>query len=448
MKYFYPIEYKALLKLGIPITVGQIGMTLQNIADNVMVGRHSTQELAAAGLVNNLFIIILLVTVGYSIGSIPVIGALFTQKKTQDIVKILKSSILADLMQGTFLLVPLVAVYFLLPFMGQPDELLPMMRPYLLIQVLSLPFVVLFNPFRQCTDSINDTSVAMIITLIGNVWNIVFNWMMIYGHCGFAEMGIIGAGWATFSARVVMCLLLLLTFYLRPKYKHYRECWSLVHATKAEIIHLNRLGWPIAIQMGMEISAFSIVAIFAGWVGTVHLAAHQVMLVISQIIFMSFVGISSAVSIRVSNYRGLGNLHAIRQTALAGWEIVFVISIILSAFVFAFSRELSFLFTDSNEVSEIVAVCVYALLLYQLGDGIQCTYLNALRGLGDVKKLMKYSFFAYVVISMPLSYLFCIPLHMGTFGLWLGFPFGLTAAGVLYMRRFLRMSDMKHAYSN
>ena len=84
MKYFYPIEYKALLKLGIPITVGQIGMTLQNIADNVMVGRHSTQELAAAGLVNNLFIIILLVTVGYSIGSIPVIGALFTQKKTQD----------------------------------------------------------------------------------------------------------------------------------------------------------------------------------------------------------------------------------------------------------------------------------------------------------------------------------------------------------------------------
>lgn len=443
MRYFYPHEYKALLRLGIPISVGQIGMMLQNLMDNIMVGRHSTQELAAAGLVNNLFIIILLLTVGYSIGALPVIGALYSRHKIKSITHILKCSIATDILQGIGVLLVLVLLYFLLPHMGQPDELLPLMKPYLLIQILSLPFVFIFNPFRQFTDSINDTSVAMTITLIGNVWNIVFNYFLIYGHAGFPEMGLIGAGWATFSARVLMCLLMMAVFFLRPKYKQYKEHWSEVSITKEEMKKLNRLGWPIAFQLGMEVGAFSFVAIFAGWVSTADLAAHQVMLALSQIIFMTFMGISSAVSIRVSNYNGLGDLHAIRQTALAGWEIVFLLSLCLSTLVFIFIRELSLLFTDSQEVCDIVSVCVYALMLYQLGDGIQCTYLNALRGMGDVKKLMKYSFIAYVLISIPLSYLFCIPLKMGTFGIWLGFPFGLSAAGLMYMRRFLIISNYK-----
>lgn len=443
MRYFYPKEYKALFQLGIPISVGQIGMMLQNLADNIMVGRHSTQELAAAGLVNNLFIIILLLTVGYSIGALPVIGSLYSRHKIKSITKVLKSSIATDILQGISVMLVLVVLYFLLPYMGQPEELLPLMKPYLLIQILSLPFVFIFNPFRQFTDSINDTSVAMIITLIGNVWNIVFNWILIYGHAGFPELGLIGAGWATLSARVLMCLLMMAVFFLRPKYKQYKEHWSEVSITKEEMKNLNRLGWPIAFQLGMEVGAFSFVAIFAGWCGTAHLAAHQVMLALSQIIFMTFMGISSAVSIRVSNYQGLNDLRGIRQTTMAGWEIVFVMSILLTLMVFIFCRQLSALFTDSQEVSDIVAVCIYALMLYQIGDGIQCTYLNALRGLGDVKKLMKYSFIAYALISTPLSYIFCVPLKLGTFGIWLGFPFGLTAAGIMYMRRFLKLTNFK-----
>lgn len=443
MRYFYPHEYKALLRLGIPISVGQIGMMLQNLMDNIMVGRHSTQELAAAGLVNNLFIIILLLTVGYSIGAIPVIGALYSKHKTKTITQKLKNSLVTDVLQGSFVMSLLVVTYFLLPYMGQPEELMPLMKPYLFIQIISLPFVFVFNPFRQFTDSINDTSVAMVITLIGNVWNILFNWLLIYGHGGFPEMGIIGAGWATCTSRILMCFLILGVFMFRPKYKEYKSFWSDVKVKINEMKELNRLGWPIALQMGMEVGAFSLVTIFAGWFGTSHLAAHQVMLALSQIIFMTFMGISSAVSIRVSNYRGLNDLHSIRQTTMAGWEIVFVVSAMLSALVFVFRNELSLLFTDSLEVCAIVSTCVYALMLYQLGDGIQCTYLNALRGMGDVKKLMKYSFIAYVIISIPLSFLFCVPLKLGTFGIWLGFPFGLTAAGIMYMRRFLIVSDYK-----
>lgn len=437
---YYPKEYKALLKLGIPITIGQVGLTLQNLADNIMVGRHSTEELAAAGLVNNLFILAILLTIGYSVGAVSQIGALYSQDRKERIVEILKGSIVADFLQGLVIMLALVGLYFALPFMGQPDELLPLMRPYLVIQIASLPFMVISGAFKQMTDSINDTSVSMTIMLIGNVWNIFFNWVLIFGNLGAPEMGIMGAAWATFSSRVVIFLLSVMVFFLRPKYKQYVMFWKTSKVKKKDVLLLNRLGWPIAIQMGMETASFSLVAILIGWLGTNNLAAHQVMLNIANAIFMFYVGISNAVSIRVSNYNGLKSMVGVRQAAFAGYEIILLLGIILSVIAFSFRHEVSLLFTDNEEVAGIVSALALPLVLYQFGDGMQCTFANALRGLGDVKKLMWYSFLAYVVISLPLSYFFGITLGWGAFGVWMGFPFGLTTAAILYLRRFLQQA--------
>lgn len=440
---YYPKEYKALLKLGIPITIGQLGLTLQNLADNIMVGRHSTEELAAAGFVNNLFVLAILLTLGYSIGAVSQIGSLYTQNRKARIVEILKSSIVADLLQGIVIVLALVGLYVGLPFMGQPEELLPMMRPYLVIQIASLPFMVLSGAFRQMTDSINDTAVAMTIMLIGNVWNIFFNWVLIFGNLGAPEMGIIGAAWATFSSRVVIAILSFLVFFLRPKYKVYREFWKTAKIMKQDVFLLNRLGWPIAIQMGMETASFSLVAIFLGWLGTNVLASHQVMINVANAIFMFYIGISNAVSIRVSNYNGLNNMHGVKQAAYAGWEMILVLGFVLSVIGFMYCDRISYLFTDSEEVAAIVASLALPLVLYQLGDGMQCTFANALRGLGDVKKLMWYSFLAYMVISLPLSYLFGIVMKGSAFGIWMGFPFGLTTAGLLYLRRFQKQLKLR-----
>ncbi|MCF0180524.1 MAG: MATE family efflux transporter [Bacteroidales bacterium] len=445
MRLFFPTEYKAILRLGIPITIGQIGLTLQNIADNIMVGQHSTEELAAAGLVNNLFVLAILLAVGFSIGAVSQIGALYSQNKKARIMDILKSSIIADALQGIIILFVLGGLYFALPYMNQPEELVPLMKPYLLVQILSFPFMFLTNPFKQTTDSINDTSVAMIIMLIGNIWNVIFNYFLIFGKCGFPEMGIIGAGWATASSRILMFILFLSIFFFRPKYKDYIKHWKTAKVSLKDVLLLNRLGWPIAIQLGMEVAAFSLVAIFIGWVGTTHLAAHQVMISISNIVFMSFMGFSNAISIRVSNYNGLKDMRGVRHATFAGYEIVVVISAVLSVFAYFFRHDLSMLFTENEEVAGIVSTCVYALILYQLGDGMQCAFSNALRGLGDVKKLMLYSFYAYIVISIPLSYLFGIVMEGGTFGVWMGFHFGLTTAGVLYLRRFFNTT--KHSAS-
>lgn len=444
MKLYYPHEYKALIKLGIPITIGQIGLTMQNLADNIMVGRHSTEELAAAGFINNIFILALLLTVGFSIGAVSQIGANYARDNKPRIVTILKNSLFTNTLQALLIIIALVLLYFILPHIGQPDELIPLMRPYLVIQIASLPFMILSGTFRQFTDSINDTHIAMGIMLTGNIWNIVFNWLLIFGHCGFPEMGIIGAAWATFSSRVLILLLTITVFLLRPQYKTYVSLWHNVRINLQDMRLLNRLGWPIAIQMGLEVASFSLVTIPMGWLGTHALASHQVMLSVANLIFMFFLGIASAVAIRVSNHNGQGNQRGVRQAAFAGWEIILALCFIMSVVIVIQRHHISSLFTDSQEVAAIVGTMILPLILYQFGDCTQTVFSNALRGLGDVQKLMKYAFLAYIVVSIPISYFLGITLGWGAFGIWMGFPFGLSTAAVLYARRFLHVTHDEH----
>ncbi|MCF0175700.1 MAG: MATE family efflux transporter [Bacteroidales bacterium] len=438
MKLYYPKEYKTILKLGFPITIGELGFTVQGLADNVMVGHHSTNELAAAGFVNNFFLLTLLLTIGFAAGAISRMGALFSRGESRELVSVLKSSIVACVNQGLLVTSLLAVLYFCIPLMGQPEELLPLMKPYLLIQLASMPFIFLANPFKIFYECINETSVPMYVTMAGTIWNVFLNWVLIFGNLGFPELGLVGAGWATFSARLLMFILYSSVLLFSGKYRQYRELWKGTSLKRSEVRGLTKLGWPVAVQSAIEVASFTLVVVFIGWMGASHLAAHQVMCSLSNVVFMAFLGFSNAVAIRVSNHNGLGDMKAVREAAFAGYEIVLLISMVASTLVFLFRFRLADIFTDSAEVSEIVALCVNALVLYQVGDGIQCTFCNALRGLGDVDVLIKYSFISYVLISIPLSYLFGIVLGLGTFGVWLGFPFGLSSAALFYLLRFLR----------
>jgi MATE family multidrug resistance protein len=433
---YYPNEYKALLRLGLPITVGQIGMTLQGVADTVMVGQHSTAELAAVGFVNNIFMLAILLCVGFTMGAISQIGSSYARGRKAEVVALLKSSLVADGLQCLCVVAAMVAFYLAMPYIGQPVELLPIMQPYYLILLASLPFVSVAGGYRQFFDCKGDTWVSMAVTLAGNAWNIIFNALLIFGLCGFPEMGLVGAGWATLSSRIVMLLLYMAAYHLMPRYAEFRSLWRGARVSRQSVLTLSRLGWPIGVQQGMEAASFSLCAIMLGWVGASALAAHQVMLNVAMIIYLFYIGIGSAVSIRVSHFSGLADRSAIRHSASAGFQLILLVGLVMSSIVVLLRHDISALFTDSADVASIVVGLVWPMMLYQVGDGMQTNYSNVLRGLGDVKPLMRYSFVAYVVISLPCSYLLGIVCGLGAFGVWMGFPFGLTTAGLLYLKRY------------
>lgn len=434
----YREHYKELLKLGLPIVIGQLGVILVSFADTFMVGWHSTEELGAASFVNNIFNLAIVFAIGFSYGLTPIVGKLFGEKRYKEAGTMLKNALLANGVLALLVMSAMWLLYINMHRLGQPTELLPLMRTYYMVLLLTLPFTMLFNAFKQFIDGITDTKTSMWIMLSGNIINIIFNYILIFGKYGFPELGLLGAGIATLLSRMAMLALALGVFLRSKRYRTYMHGFFGGKVTAEEQKRLNKLGLPVAMQMGMETASFSLVTIMVGWLGTNALAAHQIMCTVGQLGFMMYYGMAAAVAVKVSNYNGTGNMADIRRSANAGFKIIVVMAIIASLTVWLIRNRMGFLFTDNRDVALLVTQLAVPFILYQIGDGLQCNFSNALRGIADVKPVMRYAFIAYFVISLPLGYIFAFTLDLGLTGIWLSFPFGLTTAGVLFYLRFMK----------
>lgn len=437
----YGQHFRALLSLGLPIMIGQLGVIILGFADTMMIGHHSTPELAAASFVNNVMNMVIIFGTGFSYGLTPVVGGLFGKGERAEAGQALRCSLLANTLVAVFLSAVMLVVLACVDRMGQPAELIPYIRPYFLVCIISIVFVMLFNAFKQFTDGITDTQTAMWLLLGGNVLNIIGNYALIYGKLGLPELGLLGAGISTLFSRIMMVLAFVLIFLRSRRYLRYgvgfrRRGWS-----RGVVTRLNKLGWPIALQMGMETASFSLMAVMVGWLGTISLASHQVMITISTFTFMIYYGLGAAVAVRVSNYHGKGDTTECRRVAFAGFFLMLCLEVSLSSLVFFVRNEMGSWFTDSQEVSATVVMLVVPFLIYQFGDGLQITFANALRGLADVKVLMLIAFIAYFVVSLPLAYVFGFVCGWGIIGIWFSTPFGLTTAGTLMWLRFRRLTS-------
>lgn len=428
--------YTDIVKLGIPIVIGQIGSIVLTFADTIMIGHHSTAELAAAAFVGQLFMLGVLVALGFAYGLTPLVGNSYGREETGRIGALVKNGLAANSVVALLLVAVYTVLYFYIDRLGQPEELLPYMRPYYVVNLLSLPFVCWFNVFKQTADGTTDTTTPMWILLFGNLINIVGNWVFIYGRLGMPELGILGAGLATLFSRVVMFLAIVWVFFGSRRYRAFARAFGASSVSRAMQLQLHRMGWPLGLQMGMESGAWSLCSIIVGWIGATSLAGHQVMLSISQLFFQVYYAIAAAVSIRISLFHGQHEYGRIVPTAWAGFHLCCVVAVVVAIPVWLLRHEMGWLFTDSAEVTAIVSATILPLIIYQIPDGIQCVYANALRGLSNVQPLMLVAFLAYFVVSIPLSYFLGIVMQGGLVGVWFAFPVGLSVAAALYYYYF------------
>ena len=419
--------------------IGQLGMIILGFADTMMVGHHSTTELGAASFVNNIINLVIITATGFSYGLTPIVGGLFGREELPQAGRALRCALLANLMAGAIMMAALGILYFNVGNIGQPKELLPYIKPYYLVLLASIPFVMLFNAFKQFTDSITETRTSMWILLSGNLLNIIGNYVLIYGKAGMPEMGVVGAGVATLLSRVVMVALFLFVFLSRKKMRPYREGFFVLGWSRQLVRRLVSLGTPIALEMGMETASFSLSIIMVGWLGTIALASHQVMITISQFTFMVYYGLGAAVAVRTSYFNGQDDRDNVRHTVVAGLQVMVALELLLSGIIFLLRNHIGGWFTDSAEVSSTVISLMVPFFIYQFGDGLQINYANALRGIADVKPLMVIAFIAFFVISLPVGYFCGFVLNFGLVGVWMAFPFGLTSTGVMMWYRFKKV---------
>lgn len=443
---FYPYHYHSLLSLGLPIMIGQLGMIILGFADTMMVGHHSTTELGAASFVNNIINLIIITGTGFSYGLTPIVGSLFGRGELPKAGNALRCALLANTLAGLMMIAALVILFFNLDNIGQPEELLPLMCPYYLVLLASLPFVMLFNAFKQFTDSITETRTSMWILLTGNLINILGNYVLIYGKAGMPEMGVLGAGVATLLSRVVMVIVFAAVFLMRKTMRPYHEGFFGMGRPRQLVRRLFALGTPIALEMGMETASFSLSIIMVGWLGTIALASHQVMITISQFTFMVYYGLGAAVAVRTSYFNGQHDYKNMLHTVTAGLHVMIALEVLLGGIIFLLRHYIGGWFTDSTEVSATVLTLLVPFFIYQFGDGLQINYANALRGIADVKPLVVIAFVAFFVISLPVGYLCGFVLGFGLVGIWMAFPFGLTSAGVMMWWRFRKRTRIHTSF--
>lgn len=436
-------HYRTTLKLGIPIAVGQLGVILVGFADTTMVGRYGTEPLAAASFANNLFTLVTFMLMGYSYGLTPIVSALHAQGEHRKVAAKFKDAIAANSLFAAMILFIMLLLYFFVDKMGQAPSLLPLIRPYYIVVLVSMVFVMLFNVLRQFTDGLTHTTLGMYALMTGNVVNILGNWLLIYGVGPFPEMGLMGAGIATLVARILMVVIMLVALLWRKEYAAYRGSLSLHRVSLSSIKEMNIASLPISVQMGLESAAFSLSAVMAGWVSKEALAAYQIMVTIGTLGFLFYYSFGASTSIRVANFVGNNDWNGVRISARAGQHILLVIALLSSLVMFFLSRPLIYVFTTDENVALIGISLIPLLIFYQFADAMQICYANILRGTGQVMSMMRIAIISYLIIGLPAAYVLGFTFGMGVRGIFLAISLGLFTAAGLFYREYSKV-ERKH----
>lgn len=439
----YKANYLAIIRLGLPILIGQLGMIIVGFADNIMVGQYSTEALASASFVNNVFNVANLACMGFTYGLTPLIGALFTQKRDATIGAVLRNGLFINTVFSLLVSVLMTVVYFNVHRMGQPEELLPLIRPYFLLYLAGLLPISVFNVFAQWAYAINRTKMPMWIILAANAANIIGNYLLIYGKGGCPELGLTGAGISTLASRILSVVCIMAVFFGSGRYRSYRDGFFGSRISSLHLGQINRTSWPVSLQMSLETGAFSVAAIMAGWLGKVPLASFQVMLIIGTLGFCVYYSIAASVSVLVSNAAGLKDNAKIRRISFAGYHILLLLATVSSVVFIIFGEYLIKAFTDDPAVIATSLALIVPLVLYQYGDATQINFANALRGTSNVMPMLWIAFVSYVVVGLPVTWLLAFPLGLGLYGIYLSFSVSLFLAAALFLYFFLRTTRVK-----
>ncbi len=432
----YIKNYKSTLLLAYPVVLSQLGHIMVGVVDTAMVGQIGTNEQAAVALANSLYTLVLVFGLGVSYGVTPLAAAADSSNNISENASLLKHSIIINTLLGIILFVLLVIIAPVLNLFDQKQEVVDLAIPFLNVMMLGMIPLCVFSAFKQFAEGLSNTKTAMIISVAANLLNVLLNYLLIFGHWGLPEMGLMGSCWASFIARVLMALVMFLYVYKNSYFKKYWIGFSFKNISKELTKKILAIGVPSGLQWFFEVGAFAFAVIMIGWISPKAQAAHQVALSIAAVTYMMASGLSAAASVRVGNQYGLKNIQGLRIAGFSAFIVVLVFMGLMALSFILLRNWLPTFFTKDTEVIGISSTLIIIAAFFQLSDGTQVVGLGALRGLKDVKIPTIITLIAYWVIGLPMSYVLAFKFNFGVEGVWYGLSIGLTISALLLFARF------------
>jgi len=432
----YKRELKATTMVAIPVIIGQLGQMMMGVVDSIMVGRVGAAPLAASSIAHGLFMLLMVIGIGVALALSPLVSIQLGAGKPKECGVVLRQGLLVNMLVGVVLMIVNNSAAVTIRYMDQPPEVVGQAIAYMETLGWSMVPMMLFLTYKQFIEGLSVMRPAMIITLLANLVNIFANWVLIFGNLGAPEMGLVGAGWATFSTRISMAVAIVIYVYSVRKFKPYDITLHYRSINRKVMKEILRVGLPGGFQYFFEVGAFAGSAILIGWLGTLPLAAHQIALNLAAITYMFALGFSSAAAIRVGLAMGRKDRHGMRMAGFSAFSLAVAMTLIFATVFVVFRYTLPGFYIDDPQVIEVAASLLLIAALFQISDGTQAVGIGVLRGLTDVRIPTIITFIAYWLIGLPGGYLLGFTFGLGVEGVWYSFVVALTVSAILLSVRF------------
>ncbi|MCY0968498.1 MATE family efflux transporter [Chryseobacterium wangxinyae] len=436
---------KEALTLALPVMLTQVGQVSVNLFDNIIVGKLlGADALASVSLGNAVFFSMFVLALGFSFAIPPLVSEAHSQNDSKTINSVFSHGFVINMTVGIILMLVLFAGLPLLYKSGQPEKIIPDTVDFLWIMAISIVPFMAFQTLREVSEGLSYTIGVTKATIIANVINIVLNYVFIKGLWIFPEMGVKGSALASLIARVFMVVFLYYVLLKEKKTRQYIKDFSLKIEvfSKQMFEKMVRIGFPTALQMFFEVTAFAGAAFICGLISSHDIASHQIALSMASFTFNLCIGFSVASTVMIGRKLGEQNFVELRKVGINNLKIAFLF-MCFCGIIFILGRNILPTFFTKGEEIEVITLASKLMIiaaLFQLSDGIQVTALGILRGLQDVKIPSIITFIAYWLITIPLGYLLCVTMEMGAFGMWIALGLGLTISAVMLVIRFLKLS--------
>lgn len=430
-------EVPAILALAVPIVAGLGASTLLGVTDSVMLAPLGPLPLAAVGITNAVAVILFAAIYGLLSAMSVRVGAAHGAGQGRRIPAILRNGLVLGALVGTFGAVIMLALWPVLPWLGQPVEVLAIMFPYwVAISLMLLPFSIL-TVFKATFEAVDRPWLGASFAFLAVGINVPLNYALIWGLGPLPALGLTGAGIASLAAEG-LALAAAWAFWTRARSMRRLRLRRTISA--AEIAAVAQEGAPLGLMYVAETGAMAAATLIIGTFGAVALAGNQVAMSVGGLLYMVPLGLAGAVAIRVAQERGAGNLAALRPVTWAalGLGLLWLVGAALT--LGFFGGTIAGWITGDPAVIAVAAAIFLVFACSQVMDGVQSTMTGALRGLSDTGFPAVISLLAYWVLGLPLGWVLAHAGGLGPAGVWAGFVIALGLAALVLVWRFLRQT--------
>lgn len=435
---------KQIFVMLIPILITQLGMFSMVFFNTIMSGKYNSSDLAAVAIGSSIWSPVFMGISGILLAVSPIAAQRFGEKKSREVASVVRHGLYLSFMIAIVVIV--LGIFFLNPIldkMNLPSDVQKTAFDYLVGLSIGILPLFIFNVLRSFIYSLGKTRVVMYILLLSLPINFFLNYVLIFGHWGFPELGGAGAGYATSITYWVITGMTVFIVKKQDPFSSFFVFENLKEFSWAECKEILKIGVPMGLSTFFETSMFAVVTILLSKFNVTTIAAYQSALNIVSFLYMIPISISMAQTVLVGYEVGSGRYKDAKSYSWLGIYLAIIIALITGVFVVLFRYQVAGFYSNEAEVINLTAHFLIFALFFQISDAIQVTAQAALRGYKDVNLAFIMTLIAYWLICLPIGYGLANFTNLGATGYWLGLTVGLLAAGIALSWRLIYIQKRK-----